>query len=72
MALGSAMDQQREVVPRSKTEISYLAFRAGAHERYYFQRLVRINDELVDLCNWLKQGAIWKPRQDSMPIVGIF
>jgi hypothetical protein len=34
-----------------------------------FQRLIRINDELVDLCNWLKQRGDLETASRLMPIV---
>ena len=34
-----------------------------------FQRLTQINDELVDLCNWLKQRADLETASRLAPIV---
>ena len=34
-----------------------------------FQRMIRINDELVDLCNWLKQRGDLETASRLAPIV---
>ena len=58
----------RDVVLRSKIEIATWVLSRCPVNDATLQRMIRINDELVDLYNWLK-GAIWKLLQDRLWIV---
>jgi hypothetical protein len=53
MSLGPAMNG-RDVVLRSKIEIATWVFEQCPVNDATLQRMIRINDELVDLCNWPK------------------